>query len=451
MADQGPGPKNDKERLNAIFQKLSEPRSIAAIVPEIEQEMLTLLNAERVTIYQRSQDGREIVSRYQTEDNQLLEIRLSLTPASLAGFVAMSQRPLRIADVYDEAALAAIHPKLCFDRRFDQQTGYRTRSMMAIPIKFGEVLLGLLQVINRVGGGPFTDMDHGHAQDLARVVCHKLRTELNTTSGPYDYLVQKELLPREKFSEIKNMPRQRVEDLLIDELGVPEEEVGTSLQRYYQVPYMPFDPALPLPFDLIKTLNVPYLKRQFWLPVAMDKGHAVVLLDDPADSNRLMEIQKVVKADSYAFRVGIIRHILQFLQQERDTPIPNTPREKVELHFDVTGDAALAVMQAISRLLKAAIKNNASELTVEIHHPGQGGVAKMRVGEAHPLLATISPELGPLLMKRLKLMGHMNPDDSSRPQEGNCKAKSEGQMLELRLTTFPATTGEVATVRLMLL
>jgi signal transduction protein with GAF and PtsI domain len=47
----------------------------------------------------------------------------------IAGIVAQDGKPLLIADVYT-------HPK--FYRGHDEATGYRTKSMIAVPLKVGE-------------------------------------------------------------------------------------------------------------------------------------------------------------------------------------------------------------------------------------------------------------------------------------------------------------------------
>ncbi|MCB0310872.1 MAG: hypothetical protein KDD42_06540, partial [Bdellovibrionales bacterium] len=50
--------------LNALVQKVHEAESFNEVMPAIEQDLLALLNAERVTVYQRGRSQREIVSKY---------------------------------------------------------------------------------------------------------------------------------------------------------------------------------------------------------------------------------------------------------------------------------------------------------------------------------------------------------------------------------------------------
>lgn len=77
------------------------------------------------------------------------EFRLKMGQG-IAGTVAQEGRPLLIEDVYT-------HPK--FYRGHDEATGYRTKSMIAVPLKVEERIIGVAQVINRLDGNPFDTDD----------------------------------------------------------------------------------------------------------------------------------------------------------------------------------------------------------------------------------------------------------------------------------------------------
>jgi HD-GYP domain-containing protein (c-di-GMP phosphodiesterase class II) len=74
------------------------------------------------------------------------EARLPLTTDSLSGYVALTGAELNIADAYQ---IAAGEP-YAFNRSFDEQVGYRTRSLLVLPMcdHKGRVI-GVLQFINR--------------------------------------------------------------------------------------------------------------------------------------------------------------------------------------------------------------------------------------------------------------------------------------------------------------
>lgn len=74
------------------------------------------------------------------------EFSMPISTRSMAGYVALEQKTLRIDDVYDMPAGSPFG----FDRSFDQKVGYRTRSMLVTPLitSKGEVI-GVLQLINK--------------------------------------------------------------------------------------------------------------------------------------------------------------------------------------------------------------------------------------------------------------------------------------------------------------
>ncbi len=79
-------------------------------------------------------------------DIPFVEYTIPMDPTSLAGYAATEGAPLVIDDVYDLPADVAYS----FNRSFDERSGYRTKSMLVIPMQNhrGDVI-GVLQLINR--------------------------------------------------------------------------------------------------------------------------------------------------------------------------------------------------------------------------------------------------------------------------------------------------------------
>jgi len=79
-------------RLNQLYRHIHEAQSFMEVLPEVEKELLEILRAERLTIYQRGRHDGEIVSKYKT-GSELSEIRLPLSTNSIAGYVALTHQP----------------------------------------------------------------------------------------------------------------------------------------------------------------------------------------------------------------------------------------------------------------------------------------------------------------------------------------------------------------------
>ena len=68
----------------------------------------------------------------------------------IAGWVAQWGEPILIPDAYQD-------PR--FDPTYDERSGFRTRSILTIPLKVKEEVIGVLQVINKVGQESFNEHD----------------------------------------------------------------------------------------------------------------------------------------------------------------------------------------------------------------------------------------------------------------------------------------------------
>jgi adenylate cyclase len=68
----------------------------------------------------------------------------------IAGWVAQSGESLLIPDAYQDAR---------FDPSYDQHTGFRTRSILTVPLKVKEQVTGVVQVINKIGQASFDERD----------------------------------------------------------------------------------------------------------------------------------------------------------------------------------------------------------------------------------------------------------------------------------------------------
>ena len=78
------------------------------------------------------------------------EARLPLTSESLCGYVALTGEELNIADAYEIARLS----HTCSIASFDDQVGYRTRSLLVLPMSDHKGrMIGVLQFINRRAKG----------------------------------------------------------------------------------------------------------------------------------------------------------------------------------------------------------------------------------------------------------------------------------------------------------
>ncbi len=152
------------EKFFEILDTVLSTLNIDEVLTTVVKEIKTLLGADRCTLFLVDKDNNELYSKVLQADN-LVEIRVPITRSSLAGYSSTTGTVLNIKDAYDEGELKSVDSGLCFDRRWDEKSGYRTRSVLAIPVKAKGEVVGVFQALNKPDG--FSEQDVSMMEQLA--------------------------------------------------------------------------------------------------------------------------------------------------------------------------------------------------------------------------------------------------------------------------------------------
>src|SRR5207249_4909015 len=137
--------------LNAIGIRLSAERDTAKLLDLIVAKAREITYADAGSLYLvEPGDTGEPVLRFTIVQNDSIPTPfkgygIEVSSCSIAGHVALSGQPLNLDDVY------ALPPGSPFapDRTHDRQIGYRTKSMLVVPLKTPDArVIGVLQLIN---------------------------------------------------------------------------------------------------------------------------------------------------------------------------------------------------------------------------------------------------------------------------------------------------------------
>lgn len=141
----------EMRRLTKVGQSLATERDFDTLIALILDQARELVSADSGTIYitERPRAGESPTHLRFKKSAMHLEADEFLLPIdknSIAGYVAFTGEPLLIDDVYALDGSEGYR----FNDEFDRTHGYRTRSMMVIPMKnhLAEVI-GVIQLINR--------------------------------------------------------------------------------------------------------------------------------------------------------------------------------------------------------------------------------------------------------------------------------------------------------------
>jgi len=161
------------DRLHEVGRALASEQNLDRLLELILQHGLNLLQAEGGSIYLKENERELLFANALNKKIKPTFKRelIPITPASMAGYVALAGEILNIPDAYQIPAEARYR----FNDTFDRLAGYRSTSMLVVPIKDtdGEIL-GVLQIINRLKEDgqapryvPFEASDERLAQSLA--------------------------------------------------------------------------------------------------------------------------------------------------------------------------------------------------------------------------------------------------------------------------------------------
>ena len=142
--------------VQEVSRALSEGHDLDALLALIMQKVTELMDADRSTLYLVTEDGRSLWSKV-VQGDERVEIRLKVGEG-IAGWVAETREKINIPDAYADQR---------FQPSIDLKSGYRTRSILSVPM-LGALggLVGVLQVLNKTDG-PFTQPDEELLMALA--------------------------------------------------------------------------------------------------------------------------------------------------------------------------------------------------------------------------------------------------------------------------------------------
>ena len=192
--------------VQEIGRALSSALDLDRLLGLIMEKVTELMRADRSTLYLLTEDGEQLWSKV-LQGGELREIRLTVGEG-IAGWVAASGDIVNIPDAYTDDR---------FQPRVDLETGYRTRSILCVPMRdtTGRIV-GVLQLLNKEDG-PFT----GEDEELLTALASQAAVSIEN-SKLYHSVVAKNV----ELLEAQEKLQQKTDDLNI--LYEIERDLSTS-------------------------------------------------------------------------------------------------------------------------------------------------------------------------------------------------------------------------------
>ena len=456
-----------RKNLQDICNKIHAAEDLDEILVDLKDEITTLFEAERLTVYVVNGKTRELVSRFKS-GNETEEIRIPMSNTSISGCSAFKRKLINIKNVYDKSELMYIDPELGFDQRWDLKAGFKTHQVLAVPIIFKKFLLGVIQLINRNGGGAFTRLDEESAREMAGILgiaLYNQKKMAKSKPGKFDYLVQNNILTQKELDRAISDARAgkaSVESVLMSDFRISKQDIGKSFSQFYNVPFVAYNPGISIPDKLFANLKVAFMRKNVWVPLKMGNDKIVIAIDNPHDLRKIGEIKTLFSNQPISLRVALQKDILAFIQRgirkektlaSRSEILSRLKIPEVETNDEesVLYEEDSAIVQFVNKVIIDAYRNGASDIHIE-PYPGKINTQiRIRVDGACRLFESIPYILRDKIVSRIKIMADLDIVERRKPQDGKIKFKKYGGPdIELRVATIP-TQGNVEDVVLRIL
>ncbi|MEO6971889.1 MAG: ATPase, T2SS/T4P/T4SS family, partial [Rhodoferax sp.] len=455
-------------QLQQVTTRIHETENIDEIMLEVSEDICKLFNADRLTLYAVNDDRSAIVSRFKTGLNTTGALKLAISAQSIAGYVALSQQRLNIADVYDDAALKRIDPRLSFLKEVDKRSGYRTKQMLVAPIVDGGTLYGVLQLINNKSGEPFGPPELDGANQLCKTLATAIRQRRQKTqdderrgsrASAYGGLVTDGVLSNADLAQCLHQAREQgrsVEHLLTAEYHIQPAQIGASLARFFGVPYEPLSPGRIRSEMLHGPLKREFLEQQGWIPLEESPDGLVVMCLDPEAVRGSRVVPQVFsRTRKFAWRVTTQAEFDETLSQLfgtasdeggsidqllADLTVPMEDDGNEDSLESAAADNEL--VKFVNKVIIDAYNQKASDIHIE-PMPGKAKTGiRFRVDGILAPYIEVPAHFRQAMVTRLKIMCDLDISERRKPQDGKIKFKKYGPLdIELRVATIPSAGG----------
>lgn len=461
-----------EEKIRAISVSIHSANNIDDILLKLKDSLLDLFHAERLTIYAYDKKTNEVFSKIKS-GQAIKEIRVPVSPKSIAGCIATLLKPANINDVHNSVELTCFHPQLRFDDKWDKASGFTSKAMLVYPLIFQGQLMGVMQLVNKTDGLTFNKQDENTAEIISEVLALGLHNQTKYSKEKktrFDLLIQDGTLSQNELTAANIGARKQKlspEFVLIKNHGFEKKDIGKSLSHYYSLPFIDLSEPGVITENLTTSLNKKELKEELWLPVSISDSNMTIAIVDPKNSDTVSKITMLFPKNELEFKVCIREDILDYLSGEKTTTEGFGSRQPVaklggsppdqglidvdaliaemEGDEDETGaDANEALTQAdnmtairVQDILTDALNQQASDIHFEPAIGNKSITIRFRVDgvcrQYHPQ-ADMNPRD---IITILKKMAKLSITDYHVPQDGKFKMKIGHEEVEYKLSIYP--------------
>ncbi len=293
------------------------------------------------------------------------------------------------------------------------------------------------------------------------------RSGRTRSSGRYDQLVLQGFLRQEELTlAMSEASRKRLDvaTLLMDRYRIPKPAIGAALAEYYGCQFLAYDERTMVEPELLKNLSFDYLRMNHWVPLRRQESKVEVLIDDPHNPDKLLDVRRAFPGQTLEYRVGLRADIERVLSavcgRDLDDPITDILGELVsEAQLEEQQNATIAaitendsaIVRLANQIIAEAYRRGASDIHIEPYADRKETAVRFRVDGTCFTYMKIPAAYRRAIVSRVKIMANLDIAERRKPQDGKIRFKlTTGQEIELRVATLPtAGFNEDVVIRLL--
>jgi len=280
--------------------------------------------------------------------------------------------------------------------------------------------------------------------------------------GLGERLMEDGLLTAEQLRSLLEEERKgrgTLPQLLIKKGLASEEIVANLTAEQAGVPYLCLSDYMVDP-EIIKTIPEDLARRNKIFPLFLIGNSLTVAVSDPRSIAVLDQVKQrtgyypdvvistesdiLRSIDQYYGAAGSISEAVKDIDA-RALGLGKESPEPLERLQDVAEVAP--VIKLVNLLILNAAKERASDIHLE---PDEDGLQiRYRIDGLLQQTATLTKNLQPAIISRVKIMAEMDIAESRFPQDGRIRLRIENRDIDLRVSTFPTIHGENVVLRIL--
>ncbi|MGQ9717670.1 MAG: GAF domain-containing sensor histidine kinase [Anaerolineae bacterium] len=228
------------QRIIEVSRLLNSTLSLRPLLSEIIRVVCDLTDAETGSILLADRRTGELRFEATTHPDGHAIYHMAVPMESIAGWVFQKNEPVIVPDVREDPRFYA---------QVDRQTGGETRSLIAVPMTVHGKVIGVLEVINRRNGEPFTNDDLEtlriladqaaiavenavlfEQSDLVAEIVHEMRTPLGVIAAYADMITRTDISAQERneFARLIQQEALRLNQMAGEFLDLARLESGRA-------------------------------------------------------------------------------------------------------------------------------------------------------------------------------------------------------------------------------